>query len=113
MTIQTQLTPNLPNLSETTEAFQDTAVVNGTAYPYMNVQPQAYRFRILNAADDRSFNLQMYVASSIVSSISVTSGGSGYTTAPVVTITPNPSDPGVGGLPPWAPRPRPPSPTAS
>ena len=87
----------MPNLSETTEAFQDTPVVNGTAYPYMNVQPQAYRFRILNAADDRSFNLQMYVASSIVSSISVTSGGSGYTTAPVVTITPNPSDTGRRG----------------
>jgi FtsP/CotA-like multicopper oxidase with cupredoxin domain len=42
------------------EAFVDTAVVNGIAYPYMNVKPQAYRFRILNGANDRYWNLQMY-----------------------------------------------------
>ena len=40
----------------------DTSVVNGEAYPYLNVEPRAYRFRILNAADDRFFNLQFYVA---------------------------------------------------
>ncbi len=42
------------------EAFVDTAVVNGIAYPYMNVDPKAYRFRILNGANDRYWNLQMY-----------------------------------------------------
>ena len=30
--------------------------------PLPDVQPKAYRFRILNAADDRFFNLQLYVA---------------------------------------------------
>ena len=35
----------------------DTPLVNGTAYPYLNVEPKAYRFRILNAANDRFWNL--------------------------------------------------------
>jgi FtsP/CotA-like multicopper oxidase with cupredoxin domain len=42
------------------EAFVDTPVVNGVAYPYLSVDPKAYRFRILNGANDRFFNLQMY-----------------------------------------------------
>jgi FtsP/CotA-like multicopper oxidase with cupredoxin domain/fibronectin type 3 domain-containing protein len=91
-TATTWLYPNVPDLSMTMEAFQDTPVVNGTLYPYMDVQPQAYRFRILNAADDRSWNLQLYVASTIVQSITVTGGGSGYTNAPLVTITPATGD---------------------
>ena len=43
-------------------AFNDTPLVNGTAYPKLTVEPKAYRLRILNAANDRFFNLQMYVA---------------------------------------------------
>jgi len=54
--------PGVPNPSAAGEAFNDTPVVNGTAYPYLEVDPTAYRFRILNAADDRFFNLQLYVA---------------------------------------------------
>lgn len=54
--------PGTPNLSMPGEAFMDTPVVNGTAYPYLEVEPRAYRFRILNAADDRMLNLQLYVA---------------------------------------------------
>ena len=48
--------------SLTPEAFMDTPIVNGAAYPYLNVEPKAYRFRILNAANDRPFNLQTYVS---------------------------------------------------
>jgi FtsP/CotA-like multicopper oxidase with cupredoxin domain len=54
--------PGVPNISAPGEAFLDTPVINGIAYPYVDVQPQAYRFRILNAADDRSWNLQLYIA---------------------------------------------------
>ncbi|KUO77474.1 MAG: hypothetical protein APF77_06335 [Clostridia bacterium BRH_c25] len=54
--------PAMPFPSMPGEAFMDTPIVNGTAYPYLVVDPKAYRFRILNAADDRFFNLQMYVA---------------------------------------------------
>ncbi|MDX9821429.1 MAG: multicopper oxidase domain-containing protein [Syntrophales bacterium] len=54
--------PGTPNPSWGAEAFLDTPVVNGVAYPTITVQPQQYRFRILNAAHDRFFNLQLYRA---------------------------------------------------
>jgi len=54
--------PGTPNPSGTPEAFMDTPIVNGQAYPYINVKRQAYRFRILNAANDRFWNLQLYYA---------------------------------------------------
>ena len=82
------VSPNLPDLSMTMEAYLDTPVVNGAAYPTLTVDPKAYRFKILNASDDRMWNLQLYqAASSIVGAIKVTAGGSGYTTPPRVTIT--------------------------
>jgi FtsP/CotA-like multicopper oxidase with cupredoxin domain len=40
----------------------DTALVNGTAYPFLQVSRRAYRFRILNASNDRTLNLQVYYA---------------------------------------------------
>ncbi|MBV8207327.1 MAG: choice-of-anchor D domain-containing protein [Acidobacteria bacterium] len=52
----------LPSPSHVPETFADTMVVNGTAFPYLNVQPQAYRFRILSAGNDRALNLQLYIA---------------------------------------------------
>ena len=55
------LIPGTPNISVGMEQFNDTPIVNGTAYPTTTVQPKAYRFRILNAANDRFFNLQWYV----------------------------------------------------
>jgi FtsP/CotA-like multicopper oxidase with cupredoxin domain len=54
--------PGVPQPSWGAEAFLDTPVVNGTAYPTLTVQPRAYRFRILDAAHDRFFNLQWYIA---------------------------------------------------
>lgn len=59
---QPPMMPDMPFPSMPGEAFMDTPIVNGTAYPYLEVEPKAYRFRILNAADDRFLNLQMYVA---------------------------------------------------
>ncbi len=63
------LMPDIPNPSTPGEAFQDTPLVNGTAYPFIEVQPKAYRFRILNAANDRFFNLQLYRADPSVVSL--------------------------------------------
>src|SRR5665811_375480 len=54
--------PSTPNISVGMEAFNDTPIVNGTAYPKTTVDPKAYRYRILNAANDRFWNLQWYVA---------------------------------------------------
>lgn len=57
-----QLMPGTPFVSMGMESFHDTPVVNGTAYPKVTVQPKAYRLRVLNAANDRSFNLSLYQA---------------------------------------------------
>ena len=56
------LMPGVPYLSMGMESFNDTPVVNGTAYPTLTVDPKAYRFRILNAANDRFLNLSLYQA---------------------------------------------------
>lgn len=52
----------LPSPTIIPEGFMDTMMVNGTPFPYVNLPPQAVRFRILNACNDRSLNLQFYVA---------------------------------------------------
>ena len=56
--------PGTPNPSVVPNAFHDTMLVNGTAYPYVKVARKAYRLRILNACGDRSLNLQLYRAKS-------------------------------------------------
>jgi FtsP/CotA-like multicopper oxidase with cupredoxin domain len=84
--------PGVPSVSGVPESFMDTAVVNGTAYPTLTVDPKPYRFRILSIGNDRMFNLSLWVASSIVGGINITSGGSGYSDPPAVTITNAPGD---------------------
>ena len=44
------------------EQFNDTPITNGVAYPTVTLEPKTYRLRILNGANDRSFNFQWYVA---------------------------------------------------
>jgi FtsP/CotA-like multicopper oxidase with cupredoxin domain len=46
----------------TPEAFMDTSVVNGQAYPSLTVDPKTYRFRILSIGNDRTLNLGLYQA---------------------------------------------------
>ena len=87
------------------EGFMDTPVVNGCAYPYVQVQPTAYRFRILNACNDRFLNLQLYQADTggggsgatataavatpggPITGLTLGAGGTGYTSAPGVYVT--------------------------
>jgi FtsP/CotA-like multicopper oxidase with cupredoxin domain len=47
-------------ISTVPEFFSDTSMVNGCPYPYLPVEPRHYRFRILNAAQGRFYNLQLY-----------------------------------------------------
>jgi len=56
--------PGTPTPSAVPDAFLDTPLVNGVAYPYLRLRAAAYRFRILNACTDRSLNLQLYYAAS-------------------------------------------------
>jgi spore coat protein A, manganese oxidase len=46
-----------PNWSP--EFFGDVITVNGMAWPYLEVEPRKYRFRILNASNARMYNLQL------------------------------------------------------
>jgi FtsP/CotA-like multicopper oxidase with cupredoxin domain len=52
----------LPSPTMTPESFGDTAIVNGTAFPYISLPAEALRFRILSVGNDRVFNLQWYYA---------------------------------------------------
>lgn len=58
--------PGTPQPSWGAEAFLDTMVVNGAAYPTVEVDPTKYRFQVLNASHDRFLNLQLYRAVSKV-----------------------------------------------
>jgi FtsP/CotA-like multicopper oxidase with cupredoxin domain len=59
---QAPMNPGVPNVSAVPEGFMDTPVINGTAYPVLNVDPKSYRFNVLNASNDRMWNLQLYKA---------------------------------------------------
>ncbi len=108
---ENSMNPGIPNPSIVPEAFMDTSVINGNAYPYVQIGQKAYRFRILSVGNDRYLNLQLYYAStagpfvritggggsggsatatvaanSSVSGITVTNAGAGYTSAPTVSI---------------------------
>jgi FtsP/CotA-like multicopper oxidase with cupredoxin domain len=66
----------------------DTPIVNGTAYPYLEVEPKAYRFRILNAGNDRFLNLQLYVAAD--KTTPTTPGTTGTLLCDPLSLTPSP-----------------------
>ena len=77
----------------TPEAWMDTPLVNGVAYPYAVVDPKAYRLKILNAANDRMWNLSFFVADASVSRVDLTAGGSGYTADGTTVELSLPDDP--------------------
>jgi len=94
--------PGVPKVSSVMEAFMDTPIVNGTAYPTVTLQPKAYRFRILNAANDRTWNLQLYQADPTV----WTDDGRSFTEVRMVPAAPTagfpalwPVDGRPGGVP--------------
>ena len=75
--------PGIPNPSLVPEAFMDTPLVNGKAYPVLNVDAKAYRFRILNAANDRFWNLSLFVAADKTSPTTAGSAGTRLCTGTV------------------------------
>jgi FtsP/CotA-like multicopper oxidase with cupredoxin domain len=54
--------------SATPESYMDTPLVNGVAYPVLKVAPKAYRVRFLNGANDRYFNLSLWIADGVTRS---------------------------------------------
>ena len=43
------------------EAFFNTMVVNGSTWPQLDVAPERYRLRFVNASDSRFMNLSMFL----------------------------------------------------
>ncbi len=53
------LPENYPDPSIVPEFFGDTILVNGKAWPFLNVEPRKYRFRILNGSNSRFYKLKL------------------------------------------------------
>jgi len=52
-------TPGLPVPTHLPENFGDVILVNGVAWPVLEVEPRKYRFRILNASDSRVYDMSL------------------------------------------------------
>jgi FtsP/CotA-like multicopper oxidase with cupredoxin domain/fibronectin type 3 domain-containing protein len=50
------------SVTTTPEGWNDTPIINGVAYPTMEVDPTTYRFRLLNASNDRVMTFNLFVA---------------------------------------------------
>lgn len=50
---------SLPDPSIVPQFYGDTSVVNGKAWPRLSVDPRKYRFRLLNGANSRFYNLKL------------------------------------------------------
>ena len=53
-----------PDPSVVAEFFGDTILVNGTVYPYLEVEPRQYRLRLLNGCNARFLNPRLVLAQS-------------------------------------------------
>jgi FtsP/CotA-like multicopper oxidase with cupredoxin domain len=96
--------PGTPNVSWGAEAFLDTVIVNGKAFPVTEVDPKQYRFRVLNASHDRFMNLQFYQAVSMSGYTNPTAGlnyveDPGYPTTADTVLTEVAMVPAAAGTP--------------
>jgi bilirubin oxidase len=65
----------------TTSTYGDTILVNGQIQPYLAVEPRKYRFRLLNAATSRAFNITLRDSAAIVP-MSVIGSDGGFLQSP-------------------------------
>jgi spore coat protein A len=56
---QDPLNPLAPDPTHLPENFGDTILVNGVAWPVLDVEPRKYRFRVLNGSDSRVYDMQL------------------------------------------------------
>ncbi len=71
--------PGSGHMAWVPEYFANTACVNGKAMPYLEVEPRRYRFKVLNGAQARFFNLKL----SNGAKFTVLGSDGGYLGAPV------------------------------
>ncbi len=65
------------------EFFGNTMVVNGKTWPFLNVEPRKYRFRILNGSDSRFFILKLG-GSTVKATFTVIGTDGGFLPVPAV-----------------------------
>jgi spore coat protein A len=53
------LNPLAPNPTHLPENFGDVVLVNGVAWPVLDVEPRKYRFRVLNGSDSRVYDMRL------------------------------------------------------
>jgi spore coat protein A, manganese oxidase len=51
--------PGAPELSMLPEFFGNVMLVNGVAWPYLDVEPRKYRFRLINGSNSRFYTLSL------------------------------------------------------
>jgi spore coat protein A len=51
--------PRAPNPTHLPENFGDVILVNGVAWPVLEVEPRKYRFRVLNGSDSRVYDMRL------------------------------------------------------
>jgi spore coat protein A len=78
-------TPNPDHPYWVPEFVGDTLVVNGKAWPYLNVEPKRYRFWFINGSNARTYEMFLVdpVSKNFGPSIYVIATGGGYLDAPV------------------------------
>jgi spore coat protein A, manganese oxidase len=71
------------------EFYGDVMVVNGVAWPYLQVEPRLYRFRVLNASNSRFYKLSLMDNSNTTATISfkVIGTDGGFLSAPTSTTS--------------------------
>jgi len=84
-----------PSLSLVPEAFFDTNLVNGAPYPVLQVSPRRYRFRVLNGAQARFYNLQLYVADRSADGITLQPGYAVDNNGNPIQVPANPAGPAM------------------
>jgi len=52
-------TSNDPRAPWVSEVYGDASLINGRLYPYLDVEPQSYRFRVVNASNARVYTLSL------------------------------------------------------
>ena len=60
------INPAYPHPVWIPEYFGDTPVINGKAYPFCNVEPRRYRFRIINGSNARFYNFWFQAGTAIM-----------------------------------------------
>jgi spore coat protein A, manganese oxidase len=67
------------------EFFGDVMVVNGVAWPYLQVEPRKYRFRVLNASNARFYTLSLVAGTTAVPMTVIGTEG-GFRNAPLPNV---------------------------